>query len=234
MNSNNTSAFAITMRQFDAVIFDLDGVITRTARVHAAAWKKLFDEYLKKIFGDEDIEPFDIETDYRNYVDGKPRYDGVKSFLTSRNIELPYGNQDDSADRETVCGLGNKKNQIFLQYLKIEGVEIYETSINLIRLLKNKGLKTAVVSSSKNCAAVLDAANISDLFDVKVDGVDSDALDFKGKPEPDIFLEAARRLWVEPERCAVFEDALSGVEAGTELTEGIKKMLLNRQGQTLW
>lgn len=216
MNSNNTSAFAITMKQFDAVILDLDGVITRTARVHAAAWKKLFDGYMKKIFGDKDFEPFDLETDYRNYVDGKPRYDGVKSFLASRNIELPYGNHDDSPDRETICGLGNKKNQIFLQYLKIEGVEIYETSISLIKLLKNKGLKTAVVSSSKNCGAVLDAANISDLFDVKVDGVDSDALDFKGKPEPDIFLEAARRLGVEPKRCAVFEDALSGVEAGNK------------------
>ncbi len=211
-NRINTRSFTVSRSRYDAVIFDLDGVVTRTARMHAAAWKKLFDQYLKKKF--EDFKPFDMD-DYHRYVDGKPRYDGVKSFLEARGIEISYGKPDDPYDTETICGLGNKKNQTFLECLKEEGVEVYQSSIDLIKKLKDKDFKTAIVSSSKSCAEVLDAANISDLFNVKVDGVDSESLDLKGKPDPAIFIEASHRLEVNPERCVVVEDAISGVRAGS-------------------
>jgi len=206
----------ISTKKYDAVIFDLDGVVTRTAGIHAAAWKELFDEYLKKHGQDETFEPFDSDADYLTYVDGKPRYDGVKSFLASRGIKIPYGSADDSSGEETVCGLGNRKNRLFLERLNDEGVEVYETTINLIGRLRNRGFKTAIISSSKNCADILDAADITGLFDARVDGVESEALDLTGKPAPDIFLEAARRLEMEPERCVVVEDAISGVQAGSK------------------
>ena len=212
----NDKKHQISRKKYDAVIFDLDGVLTRTARIHAAAWKDLFDEFLKKHSQDETCEPFDSDAEYLTYVDGKPRYDGVKSFLASRDIEIPYGDADDSADEETVCGLGNRKNRFFLERLKDEGVTVYETTIDLIYRLRKRGFKTAVISSSKNCADILAAADITGLFDARVDGVESEALDLAGKPAPDIFLEAARRLEVEPERCVVVEDAISGVQAGSK------------------
>jgi len=206
----------ITKNRYDAVLFDLDGVVTKTAKVHAASWKKLFDEYLKQRAGGQDDawEPFDIGSDYNAYVDGKPRYDGVRSFLESRGINLPYGNPDDSPDDETICGLGNRKNQIFNDHLQTHSVESYEVAVQFLHLLKENGFKTAVVSSSKNCRTVLTAAGIEALFDTRVDGVVSERLGLDGKPQPDIFLEAARRLGVSPERAVVLEDAISGVLAG--------------------
>ena len=208
--------YQISMYKYDAVVFDLDGVVTKTARIHAAAWKDLFDKYLKKHGQDETFKPFDSGADYYKYVDGKPRYEGVKSFLASRGIEVAYGNADDSPDEETVCGLGNRKNRLFLKRLKSERVQVYESTIDLIGRLRKRGLKTAIVSSSKNCADILNRANITGLFDAKVDGMDSEGLDLTGKPEPDIFLESARRLKVKPKRCAVVEDAVSGVQAGSK------------------
>lgn len=206
----------ITGEKFDAVLFDLDGVVTRTAKVHAASWKRLFDEYLENRAAGEggSWKPFDIESDYNLYVDGKPRYDGVRSFLESRGIDLPYGSPDDSPDAETICGLGNRKNRIFNEHLKSHGVETYEIAVEFLQLLKENGFKTAVVSSSKNCRAVLTAAGIEDLFDARVDGVVSARIGLEGKPRPDIFLEAARRLGVPAERAIVLEDAISGVQAG--------------------
>jgi trehalose-phosphatase len=198
-----------------AGIFDLDGVITQTAKVHASAWKEMFDSFLKAHnSGKEETRPFDSDGDYRQYVDGKPRYDGVKSFLGSRGINLPYGSREDPPDKETICGLGNRKNQLFRQKIQEQGVDTYPSSIEFIRSLRENNIKTAVVSSSKNCAYILDAAGVVGLFDAKVDGKDLDKYNLRGKPDPDIFLEAAKRLEVEPERSIVFEDAISGIQAG--------------------
>jgi trehalose 6-phosphate phosphatase len=207
---------AISAKKFRAGIFDLDGVVTRTAKVHAAAWKKLFDEYLhqRSVKYDEEFVPFDIDSDYSLYIDGKPRAEGAKSFLKSRGINLPYGRPDDPPDRETVCGLGKKKDIYFKRLLKERGVQVYESSIRLIRKLRARNMRTAIVSSSKNCREVLEAAAITDLFDARVDGKDSAKLGFTGKPEPDAFLEASRQIGVAPERAVVIEDALAGVEAG--------------------
>ncbi|WP_206604680.1 trehalose-phosphatase [Kineobactrum sediminis] len=196
---------------FDAVIFDLDGVITQTAEVHARAWKRMFDDYLGT--HTDKSRPFDMDTDYRNYVDGKPRYDGVASFLASRDIELPYGDEKDSPDTETICGLGNRKNILFNETLKRDGVNVYDSSIALIKALHAADIHTAIVSSSRNCKAVLEAAGISDLFEARVDGVDLELLKLPGKPAPDMFLEAARRLASKPQRCVGIEDASSGVES---------------------
>ncbi len=205
-------------RQLEAILFDLDGVITRTAWVHAAAWKKLFDAYLHKRTKQtgEDFQPFDIETDYRRYLDGKPRDDGIKSFLASRHIALPDGQPDDPPNRDTICGLGNAKQAYFLEQLAEKGVAVYDATVSFIRQAKARGLKIAVISSSKNCPAVLEAAGIADLFDTRVDGVESERLGLKGKPNPTVFLEAARRLGVDPARAAVVEDAIAGVQAGRD------------------
>lgn len=211
----NNGTFNLSQKEYDAFIFDLDGVITQTAKVHASAWKKMFDEYLQeKSSSGQDFVPFDINNDYRKYVDGIPRYEGVKSFLKSRGIELPLGSPDDSPDKETVCGLGNRKNQIFREYLKKNGVETYENAVDLVHRIKEKHLKTAVVSSSKNCSVVLKAAGLDEEFDVQVDGIISEKMNLKGKPNPDIFLEAAKRLNTKIKRSVVVEDALAGVEAG--------------------
>jgi trehalose 6-phosphate phosphatase len=206
----------IPSRGVDAVLFDLDGVVTQTVKLHAAAWKELFDGYLhqRAALAQEAFQPFDLDTDYRHYVDGKPRYAGVESFLQSRGLELPCGNPSDSPERETVCGLGNRKDDIFLKLLKTEGVEVFDSTVALIHTLKARGIKTAIVSSSKNCAAVLDAAGLAGLFAARVDGMDVDRLKLKGKPDPDIFLEAAKRLGVAPTRAVVVEDAIAGVQAG--------------------
>ena len=202
---------------FDAVILDLDGVITQTARVHSRAWKKMFDNYLAELRdrgGDEErLRPFDENQDYREYVDGKPRYDGVQSFLQSRGIELGWGDPGDPPDRETICGLGNRKNKFFSSTVEQEGVDVYWDSVACLREWRGNGLKTAIVSSSRNCAKILDVAGLAGLFDVRVDGLVSAEIGLTGKPAPDIFLEAARRLGVTPDRAAAFEDAISGVEA---------------------
>lgn len=204
----------INTADFDAVIFDLDGVVTRTATVHARAWKRVFDEYLERRAEGVPFEPFAIETDYPRYVDGKPRYDGVRSFLASRGITLPEGDPSDGPDQETVCGLGNRKNLLYNELLDAGGVEVFEDAVEQIRKWRVLGLRTAIVSSSKNCAAVLRAAGLSDLFDVRVDGVAADELRLPGKPAPDFFLKAAELLGVEPARAVVFEDAVAGVQAG--------------------
>jgi alpha,alpha-trehalase len=199
-----------------AVIFDLDGVVTRTAEVHAEAWKQLFDEYLAaraRRLG-EPFRPFDRSSDYRRFVDGKPRYEGVASFLGSRGIELPFGSSEDPEERETVCGLGNRKNRYFQEALARRGVDPYPSTLELIAALRRRGVRTAIVSSSRNCAAVLEAAGIRELFDAKVDGVDAAELGLPGKPDPAVFIDAARRLGVDPAHAAVVEDAIAGVEAG--------------------
>ncbi|QBQ55791.1 beta-phosphoglucomutase family hydrolase [Nitrosococcus wardiae] len=206
----------LSPRDYDAVLFDLDGVLTQTASVHAAAWKRLFDAFLKRRAAQtgEAFKPFDIEHDYRRYVDGKPRYDGVATFLESRGIDLPFGSPEDSLEAQTVQALGRLKDQYFKQHLEQHGVEVYDAAITLVRILRAQEIRTAVVSSSNNCAAVLEATGIAQLFDTRVDGRDITRLHLKGKPAPDAFLEAARRLKVEPSRAVVVEDAIAGVEAG--------------------
>ncbi len=201
---------------FDAVIFDLDGVITKTALVHAAAWKDMFDEFLKK-WSDSHGKPFVEFThtnDYLPYVDGKPRYKGVESFLLSRGIELPFGSPDDSPEMETVCGLGNKKNDAFNKILERDGVEVYDSTVELIHELKRANIRIGVASSSKNCKQVLERANLLHLFDTRVDGEVSAELGLHGKPEPDIFTVACDNLKVDYFRAVVVEDAVSGVQAG--------------------
>jgi alpha,alpha-trehalase len=201
--------------QFDAVIFDLDGVITDTASDHHAAWKQMFNQWLagRAEAEGEDHRPFS-DDDYYLYVDGKPRSDGVVLFLSSRGISLAPGDSGDPPTAETACGLGNRKDELFLALLREQGVAAFPSSIELLQELRASGARTAIISASRNCAAVLDAAGVRRLFDVKVDGVDADALGLHGKPDPAVFLEAARRLGVQPERAAVVEDALAGVAAG--------------------
>ena len=199
-----------------ACLFDLDGVLTKTAAVHAAAWKEMFDAYLKERAArtGESFRPFDAKSDYDDYVDGKPRYDGVRSFLASRGIELPQGGPDDPADRETVDGLGNRKNAIVLRLIREQGVEPYEGSVRYLHAARDAGLRRAVVSSSTNCKDVLEAAGIADLIEVRIDGVVAEREHLRGKPAPDTYLAGARALGVEPAQAAVYEDALAGVEAG--------------------
>jgi trehalose-phosphatase len=206
----------ISTNDYDAVLFDLDGVVTSTARLHAAAWKLLFDEYLARREAADGTPqvPFDADKDYESLVDGKPRYKGVESFLRSREIDLPHGTLDDPPDAETICGLGNRKNELFHELLRRDGVKPFSSSVEFINAVRSLGLKTAVVSSSRNCATILEAAGIVALFDAKVDGVYAAELNLKGKPDPDTFLEAARLLGVNPRRAVVFEDAIAGVQAG--------------------
>ena len=200
----------------EAVIFDMDGVITDTASVHAAAWKELFDSFLaeRSRRTGEPFEAFDLEADYRPYVDGKPRYDGVRDFLRSRGIELPEGDRSDSPGADTVCGLGNRKNQVFLQQLETEGARPFAPAVALVRALKADGAGVAVISASRNMNAVLDAAGLDALFDVRVDGVLAAELGLPGKPAPAVFEEAARRLGIAAAHTAVVEDAIAGVRAG--------------------
>jgi beta-phosphoglucomutase family hydrolase len=197
-------------------LFDLDGVLTQTAKVHAAAWKSMFDEFLEGWARDhgQQFIPFDKEDDYNTYVDGKPRYDGVRSFLQSRGIELPQGTPEDPPAAQTVDGLGNRKNELVLKLIHEQGVEPYEGSVRYVHAVIDAGLKHAVVSSSTNTRDVLHAAGIADLFDTIVDGVVADREHLKGKPAPDTYLAGARALDADPKVAAVFEDALSGVEAG--------------------
>lgn len=206
----------IARETFDAVLFDLDGVLTATAKLHAIAWKQTFDEHLRHRAEarKETFVPFDLGKDYLQYVDGKPRYDGVRSFLASRGIELPYGTPNDPPTIETVCGIGNKKNELVNQLMATQGVEAYPGSVKAVNYLRDHGFETAVVSSSNNCAAVLKSAGIESLFSVFVDGHTATKMNLAGKPEPDTFLEAARQLGVDAKRCIVVEDAVAGVEAG--------------------
>ncbi|HWC86703.1 MAG TPA: beta-phosphoglucomutase family hydrolase [Solirubrobacteraceae bacterium] len=199
-----------------ACLFDLDGVLTQTAKVHAAAWKQMFDEYLHERAErtGEPFRAFDAVADYDAYVDGKPRYDGVRSFLQSRGIELPQGTPDDPPGAETVDGLGNRKNELVLALIHEQGVEAYEGSVRYVRAVRDAGYPRAVVSSSANCRDVLRAVGIEDLFDAIIDGVVAERDGLRGKPAPDTFLAGARALAVEPPHAAVFEDALAGVEAG--------------------
>ena len=204
-------------QQTKAVLFDLDGVLTPTALVHAAAWKEMFDGFLRSRFGDR-YRPFDPVADYDEYVDGRARADGTRAFLASRGIELPEGSPDDPQDQppghETVAGLGNRKNQLVLRLMERDGVQPYEGSVRFARLAREEGLRLAVVSSSTNCHAVLVAAGIDDLFPVRIDGAVAEQRRLKGKPAPDTYLAAAEALHVAPAQAAVFEDALAGVEAG--------------------
>jgi beta-phosphoglucomutase family hydrolase len=199
-----------------ACLFDLDGVLTKTATVHAAAWKQMFDAYLRERAErtGEEFVPFDPKADYSEYVDGKPRADGVRSFLQSRGIELPEGNPDDPPGAETIHGLGNRKNELVVRLIREQGVEPYEGSVRYLEAVRDAGLRRAVVSSSANCHDVLIAAGIDDFFEARIDGVVAKRDHLKGKPAPDTFLAAARELDAAPGEAAVFEDALAGVAAG--------------------
>jgi beta-phosphoglucomutase family hydrolase len=207
---------AITRDDYDAVLLDLDGVITDTANLHAACWKQMFDEYLQKRAAErgEPFRPFELATDYRLYVDGKPRFDGVRDFLTSRGIQLPEGSSDDPPQAETVGGLGNRKNDLVNKIIEERGVEPYKGSVKFINQLRRQGFQIAVVTSSQNCEAVLKAARLDAFFEVRVDGNTIHAQHLAGKPAADTFLTAAHALGVDPTRAVVVEDAISGVEAG--------------------
>jgi beta-phosphoglucomutase family hydrolase len=202
-------------KEIQACIFDLDGVITDTASIHAAAWKRMFDDFLRSRpdTSGADLRPFE-PADYRRYVDGKPRYDGVQSFLESRAVSLPYGSPDDPPELETICGLGNRKNEEFQRHLDENGVQVFPDTIAFIDGLHQRGIRTAVISASRNCQPVLRAAGVEDLFETRVDGVIAAELGLPGKPDPAVFLEATRRLEATPDSAAIVEDALAGVEAG--------------------
>ena len=202
--------------EITACLFDLDGVLTQTAKVHATAWKTMFDEYLRKRAQDrrEEFREFDAVSDYDEYVDGKPRYEGVRSFLASRNIDLPQGSPSDPPDKDTIDGLGNRKNELVLELIHRDGVQPFDGSVRFVKAVRDAGLRRAVVSSSTNCRDVLVAAGILDLFEEIVDGVVAEREHLAGKPAPDTFLAAARKVGVAPANAAVFEDALAGVEAG--------------------
>jgi beta-phosphoglucomutase family hydrolase len=197
-----------------ACLFDLDGVLTQTATVHAKAWKDMFDDFLRR--RDGDFEEFRVPEDYDEYVDGLPRLDGVRSFLRARGIDLPEGSADDPPDADTVNGLGTRKNDLVLEIMRRDGIEAYEGSVRFVHAAADAGLRRAVVSSSANAGEALEAAGIADLFEARIDGVVADEQQLKGKPAPDTFLAGARALDVEPAHAAVFEDALAGVQAGRD------------------
>lgn len=201
---------------YQAVIFDMDGVVTQTAKVHATVWKKLFDDFLKQYAKQQQqpFKPFDIQSDYLEYVDGKKREDGLVSFLDSRDIHIPMGHPDDSPDQETVYGMSKRKDEFFLDHIHKNGVQVYDSTISLIKDLRQNHIFTAIISASRHCEEVLTAARALDLFDARVDGIVAAELNLPGKPKPDVFLEAARRLNVQPQNAVVVEDAISGVEAG--------------------
>lgn len=206
----------LNLTSYEAILFDMDGVLTATAKVHSACWKRMFDEFLQKQAAKkgEDFVPFEIATDYKKYVDGKKRYDGVRSFLQSRQIELPEGSPDSPPDELSVCGLGNKKNILIHEVLNSDGVEVYEGSLKLVQYLREQKIPLAVVSSSNNCEAILRAGGINDLFDTRVDGTVAAELHLAGKPAPDMFIQAAKNLGAQVSKSVVVEDAISGVEAG--------------------
>lgn len=199
-----------------ACLFDMDGVMTRTAQVHNAAWKATFDEFLRGRAAQtgEQFVPFDSVKDYDEYVDGKPRLDGTRSFLQSRGIQLPEGSPDDPAGAPTVYGISTRKNEMLLKKLAEDGVSVYDGSVRYVKAVRDAGIRTAIVSSSANTVQVLRAGDLTDLFDTRVDAQVATAQKLAGKPAPDTFLAAAKALGVPPEHGAVFEDALAGVQAG--------------------
>ena len=205
----------IDRRQFDGAIFDLDGVLTDTARVHAAAWKAAFDPFLESWAQRHDLtfKPFDIEADYFSYVDGRPRYEGIRTFLASRGIHLAGGSEHEPETADTVHALGERKTRLFRQALQ-NGIAPTPGAKALLEKLRDLGLRTAMISSSKNASAILNAAKIEHHFDACVDGVEAEILALPGKPDPSLFLEATRRLGIRPSRAILFEDSLAGVEAG--------------------
>jgi len=236
--ANHLSERQPEIHSLKAVILDMDGVITQTARTHSKAWKEMFDDFLEKQPGKYSEVS---DGDYLRFIDGKPRYEGVRSFLESRNIELPYGTSEDPPGEKTICGLGNLKNKLFLDILERDGADTYDDAIIKIKEWRSKKLRTAVVSSSKNCRRVLEIAGISDLFDARIDGITLQEKGIEGKPAPDMFLEAARALGSDPCNSVVFEDAISGVRAGTRgnfaLVVGVsrsgKKKSLSENGADL-
>jgi beta-phosphoglucomutase family hydrolase len=199
-----------------ACLFDMDGVVTRTAVVHDAAWKEMFDDFLRQRAAQtgEKFVPFDPVQDYDEYVDGKPRLEGTRAFLRSRSIELPDGTPGDPPGTPTIWGLSNRKNNLVLEVLARDGVEVYDGSLRYIKAVRAAGIRTAIVSSSANTEQVLAAGRVAELFDARVDAHVADTKSLHGKPAPDTYLEAARELGVEPAGAAVFEDALAGVQAG--------------------
>jgi len=200
----------VDWHEYDAALFDLDGVLTPTAEVHMQAWRQLFTDFLTK----RGINQPYLDSDYFDYIDGKPRYDGVRALLASRGIQLAQGDPGDSPDLETVCGLGNRKNEFFAAVLREKGVQPYAGSVQLLDHLAERGTKIAVVTSSRNATAVLEAADLGPRFNVVVDGNVAAEKGLRGKPSPDTFVAAAEELGVPVQRAVVFEDALSGVEAG--------------------
>lgn len=218
---------------YDAVLFDLDGVLTATARLHAASWKRTFDDYLRSRASarGEPFRPFEMPGDYARFVDGRPRYDGVRTFLASRAITLDDGTPGDPPGRETVCGLGNRKNAAFGDLLAGAGVEVYAGSLAVVRHLRRHGVRRAVVSSSRSCEAILDAAGLAGLFELRVDGQVAVRQGLAGKPAPDTFAYAARRMGVAPARAVVVEDAIAGVEAGRAGGFGLV-VAIDRIGET--
>lgn len=204
------------IRDYKAVIFDLDGVITQTASLHAKAWKQMFHEFLDQWMEKKNtsVEQIHIDEDYPEYIDGKPRYDGVRSFLESRDIELPEGSPDDPPGKWTIGGLGNRKNDLFHEQLEKEGVHVFDDTVEFIKTWKDRGVKIAVISSSKNCKSILQNAGILDLFDARVDGVIAEQRNLDGKPAPDVFLNAAQEMNVKPSDAVIVEDARAGIQAG--------------------
>jgi beta-phosphoglucomutase-like phosphatase (HAD superfamily) len=218
----------------EAAVFDLDGVVTFTARVHAAAWKQLFDSYLhsrQQRFG-EPFKPFDANTDYRAYVDGRPRYDGVAAFLASRHIVLPYGTPEDPPDQETVCGLGNRKNKLFGEKVAEMGVDVDQDCVRFLREMKSRGAKIGLASSSKNAVPILKRVGLLNLFEYIVDGVVSEKMSLRGKPNPDIFVVCLHKLLpgADPRRSMIAEDAITGVEAGQRGNFGLVLGVDRHQG----
>jgi beta-phosphoglucomutase family hydrolase len=215
--NERTAGDGVTIRagEYDAVVFDMDGVVTRTASVHAAAWKELFDAYLQQV-GERTGTPYGpfTEEDYLRFVDGKPREAGVSDFLASRGIQIPRGDPSDASDADTAFGLGQRKNAYFLKALHEHGVQVYQSTVALIRRLHQAGIRTAIISASRNTTTVLEAAGVRGLFEAQIDGQVAAQLGLAGKPAPDVFLEAARRLGAAPRRAVVVEDAIAGVQAG--------------------
>ena len=230
----------MTRIKWKGIIFDLDGVLTNTARIHAQAWEEVFNGFMQRLAERENVpfKPFDPIDDYQKYVDGKPRFEGVLSFLKSRNIDLPYGQADDDPQQETMYGLGNRKNEKFQDLLRKKGPDVFETSVSFVKDLKQRGIRTAVASSSKNCQLVLELAGLDHLFEARIDRLVSMERNLNGKPEPDIFVVASREMGLYPGECAIVEDAISGVQAGRNgnfgfvlgLARGTDGQLLKRFG----